>query len=245
MAEKVPATKQVYGISEVVCPESCNCPASERGRHFRAGPDCFTCTKCHLKIWRHFMGYELTPTDLQEMLHGDKITSASKALIWKKDGKEISLQARLVLNENYRVRLAPKIKTKRPSGETCPDCKTGELLLITAKDDSQWYGCENFPRCRFTKPFIPHRFNPQPANEPHLAVDTPARPATTASRPMLSTPPPQRARSKAKIPNTNRPPEPIPSRPIAQSSASPRDHQRLPDFILKMLKLPPPKVLKM
>lgn len=159
MGTSAPGNKRLYTISEIACPDSCNQPEAERGCHFRMGPDRFTCTKCQLRVWRHFLGYELTPTDLQEMLHGEKITSTEKTLNWKKDGQETTIRGRLVFNEEYKVRIAPKLKSKQPTDEVCPKCKTGKLQLITAIDDSKWYGCSAFPLCRFTKPFVPHTFN--------------------------------------------------------------------------------------
>jgi ssDNA-binding Zn-finger/Zn-ribbon topoisomerase 1 len=104
------------------------------------------------------MGYELTPTDLQEMLHGEKVTFSEKTLTWKKDGKETVLRGRLLLNEQYKVRIAPKLKSKQPTDEVCPKCKTGNLQLITAIDDSKWYGCTGYPQCRFARAFVPHTF---------------------------------------------------------------------------------------
>lgn len=104
------------------------------------------------------MGYELTATDLQEMLHGEKITSSEKTLTWKKDGKETVIRGRLVLNEEYKVRIAPKLRSKQTTDHTCPKCNSGKLQLITALDGSKWYGCNAFPHCRFTKAFIPHTF---------------------------------------------------------------------------------------
>jgi ssDNA-binding Zn-finger/Zn-ribbon topoisomerase 1 len=122
------------------------------------GPDRFTCTKCQLRIWRNFMGYELTPTDLQEMLHGDKVTSTEKTLTRQKDGQEITIRGRLMLNEEYKVRIAPKLKSKTATDQACPKCKTGKLQLITGIDDSKWYGCSGYPQCRFTKSYVPHTF---------------------------------------------------------------------------------------
>ena len=155
-------SKRLYNISEVACPDSCNQPEQEKGCHFRTGPDRFTCTKCQLRIWRHFMGYELTATDLQEMLHGEKVTSSEKVLTWKKDGSETTIRGRLLLNEEYKVRIAPKLKSKQTTDEACPTCKTGKLQLITAIDNSKWYGCDGYPHCRFTKTFIPHTFQNAP-----------------------------------------------------------------------------------
>lgn len=160
METSTPGNKRLHNISEVSCPDSCNQPEQEKGCHFRMGPDRFTCTKCQLRIWRHFMGCELTPTDLQEMLHGEKVTSSEKTLTWKKDGNETTIRGRLLLNEGYKVRIAPKLKSKQITDEACPKCKTGKLQLITAIDDSKWYGCDGYPQCRFTKAFIPHTFKP-------------------------------------------------------------------------------------
>ena len=160
METSTPGNKRLHNISEVSCPDSCNQPEQEKGCHFRMGPDRFTCTKCQLRIWRHFMGYELTATDLQEMLHGERVTSSEKTLTWNKDGKETTIRGRLLLNEDYKVRIAPKLKSKQITDEACPKCKTGKLQLITAIDDSKWYGCDGYPQCRFRKAFIPHTFKP-------------------------------------------------------------------------------------
>ena len=160
METSTPGNKRLHNISEVTCPDSCNQPEQEKGCHFRMGPDRFTCTKCQLRIWRHFMGYELTATDLQEMLHGERVTSSEKTLTWNKDGKETTIRGRLLLNEDYKVRIAPKLKSKQITDKACPKCKSGKLQLITAIDDSKWYGCNGYPQCRFTKTFIPHTFQP-------------------------------------------------------------------------------------
>lgn len=108
------------------------------------------------------MGYELTATDLQQMLHGEKVTFSEKTLTWNKDGKETTIRGRLLLNEDYKVRIAPKLKSKQITDKACPKCKSGKLQLITAIDDSKWYGCNGYPQCRFTKTFIPHTFNAAP-----------------------------------------------------------------------------------
>ncbi len=160
MQKSGPAHRRLYDISEVSCPDSCNRPQEEKGCHFRMGPDRFTCTKCQLRIWRNFLGSELTPTDLQEMLHGDKVTITEKTLTRKKDGQETTIRGRLMFNQEYRVRLAPKIKSKLATEETCPKCGGGKLQLITSIDDSKWYGCSSYPQCRFTKTYLPHTFKP-------------------------------------------------------------------------------------
>ena len=158
MQTSVPAHRRLYDISEVSCPDSCNQAEREKGCHFRMGPDRFTCTKCQLRIWRNFLGYELTPTDLQEMLHGEKVTATEKTLTRHKDGQETTIRGRLMFTEEYRVRIAPKIKTKQSTDQPCPKCQTGKLQLITGIDDGKWYGCSAYPQCRFTKPYVPHTF---------------------------------------------------------------------------------------
>jgi hypothetical protein len=190
------------------------------------------------------MGYELTPTDLQEMLHGDKITSSPKALVWKKDGKEAALLARLVLNEDYKVRLAPKLKSKRPTDELCPQCKTGKLQLITAVNGSQWFGCENFPKCRFTKPFIPHRFNPEPigretadpkADVPEAVQKRQRQAGSSETRKQ----PKENDQNPATAVVSRPSPAPAPSAAPETTVAAPRDYRRIPHFILRMLRIDP------
>jgi ssDNA-binding Zn-finger/Zn-ribbon topoisomerase 1 len=94
------------------------------------------------------------------MLHGDKVTSTEKTLTRQKDSQEITIRGRLLLNEEYKVRIAPKLKSKTATDETCPKCKTGKLQLLTGIDDSKWYGCSGYPECRFTKTYLPHTFTP-------------------------------------------------------------------------------------
>lgn len=247
METNAPGNKRLYTISEVACPDSCNQPQAERGCHFRIGPDRFTCTKCQLRIWRHFLRYELTPTDLQEMLHGNKITSSEKPLTWKKDGNETTIRGRLVLNEEYKVRIAPKLKSKQPTDEACPKCKAGRLQLITATDGSKWYGCSGFPQCRFTKTFIPHSFKPAPLTEKSQRPDERKR-ARSSVRPkkdealasglshagknLVTKEFQEAAAQKAETPS------PVISSAAAKAEASDHDrYERIPKFILRMLKL--------
>jgi DNA topoisomerase-1 len=39
------------------------------------------------------------------------------------------------------------------TGETCPDCKTGKLVIRTGKF-GKFFSCSRFPECRFTKQFV-------------------------------------------------------------------------------------------
>lgn len=223
------------------------------------GPDRFTCTKCQLRIWRHFMGYELTPTDLQEMLHGEKITSAEKVLTWKKDGQETTIRGRLVLNEDYKIRIAPKLKSKQPTDETCPKCKTGKLQLITAIDNSRWYGCNGFPQCRFTKPFLPHTFK---TGSPTIQGELPksgskavGENAQSGSRSSLRQEPSSKVEKRDTLKDSDSPPTNAKSTSVAQKSSAPAAaisstpegngshvsgldrYQRIPKFVRDLLKL--------
>lgn len=151
-------SRKLIDVAEVPCPDSCNQPPAQRGCHFRAGPSHFTCTKCQLRIRRHFLGYELTAQDLYEMLHGDKVTAAEKTLVFHRDGKDEAFQARLMFDEHYQIRRAPKIKAREETGDQCPKCQTGKILKITSIDNRQWYGCSGFPNCRYSRPLVPHNF---------------------------------------------------------------------------------------
>lgn len=39
------------------------------------------------------------------------------------------------------------------TGETCPDCKEGEVVVRTGRF-GKFFSCSRFPECRFTKPFV-------------------------------------------------------------------------------------------
>jgi ssDNA-binding Zn-finger/Zn-ribbon topoisomerase 1 len=229
------------------------------------GPDRFTCTKCQLRIWRNFMGYELSPTDLQEMLHGDKVTSTEKTLTRRKDGQEITIRGRLMINAEYKVRIAPKLKSKTATDQTCPKCKTGKLQLITGIDDSKWYGCSGYPQCRFTKTYVPHSFTPVPLAAGRDGEKAGGKPASRTKNGQESDRgggPSQTSTLKIrKVPLAAKPPgeEPRSSKPreaspghhsvpeaatataldaTAQQAAKPDRYRRIPGFILELLHLP-------
>ena len=265
MQNSGPAHRRLYDISEVSCPDSCNRPQEEKGCHFRMGPDRFTCTKCQLRIWRNFLGYELTPTDLQEMLHGDKVTSSEKTLTRKKDGQEITIRGRLMFDQEYRVRLAPKIKSKLATEETCPKCGTGKLQLITSIDDSKWYGCSSYPQCRFTKTYLPHTFKPATPETSGRVIKSNAEAgdgsangqnAAGDGHGQASTVKMRKGNSPQKTPNGKAEPKKQPGPVIADNGAasqvsetapseapgqqsSPEKYRHIPRFILEMLHLAP------
>lgn len=158
-------------LSEVRCPDSCNLPEAQKGCHFRASAEAFTCAECRLKIRRLYNGYVLEATDLQELLHGEKITAAKP--LKNKDGKESS--ARLMLDQNYRVCKAPKNKavSKEETKEACPNCGA-KLLLVTKGDGSKYYGCGGSAKCTYAREYVPHAFKQQPRVRPGLGEDQPA-----------------------------------------------------------------------
>ena len=185
-------------ITEIHCPDCCTVPAAEKGCHFQAGADAFTCAKCQLRIRRSYSGYLLTCEDLNEMLHGLKITSEAKALL--RGGKEH--KARLVFDETYRVCLAPKSRAveREETREVCPNCGA-KIYLITKGDGSKHYGCAGFPKCTYASKYVPHTFNRDAAvqqdsrpsqaeaekaapvqHEEQIAVPAPANPAAPAAK---------------------------------------------------------------
>jgi DNA topoisomerase-1 len=40
-------------------------------------------------------------------------------------------------------------------GVKCPDCKTGDLAEKKARRGNFFYGCSNYPKCRFTSAYKP------------------------------------------------------------------------------------------
>lgn len=258
-----PAHRRLYDISEVSCPDSCNRPPEEKGCHFRMGPDRFTCTKCQLRIWRNFMGYELSPTDLEEMLHGDKVTSTERTLTRKRDGQETTLRGRLMFNEEYKVRLAPKIKSRLATEETCPKCGAAKLQLITSIDGSKWYGCSGYPECRFTRTYLPHTFKPTTPGG-HLGKSDSTTPKSSGKGRDETGDDGQKHAAMLKLQRANQPqktsyqsrtgtdnpsgavaaqsgatqpsPQPVPEG-ISEQRPSPEKYRRIPRFILKMLHL--------
>ena len=150
-------TKNKMEISEVSCPDDCNMPDSQKGCHFKASEKEFTCTKCQLRIRRSYNGYVLQPSDIQEMLHGDKITTEEKCL---KDRDGTESFARLMLDSRYQVCRAPKNKAvlREQVQEACPQCGA-KLYLITRGNGTKYHGCSG--DCTFFQEYVPHTFSRQ------------------------------------------------------------------------------------
>jgi ssDNA-binding Zn-finger/Zn-ribbon topoisomerase 1 len=199
------------------------------------------------------------------MLHGDKVTSTEKALTRQKDSQEITIRGRLMLNEEYKVRIAPKLKSKTATDQTCPKCKTGKLQLITGIDDSKWYGCSGYPQCRFTKTYIPHTFTPamlqagsggeKPGGK-HASSSKNGQesdggdgqsqisPLKIQKMPLAAKPPdgePKPGKARETSPGQHAVPEGATATVLdanARQPAKPDRYRRIPAFILEMLNLP-------
>lgn len=46
----------------------------------------------------------------------------------------------------------PPKEAPKKTDQQCPDCKKGYLLIRKSRAGEEFYGCENYPKCRFTKP---------------------------------------------------------------------------------------------
>jgi len=215
------------GITEIHCPDSCTVPAAGKGRHFQIGADAFTCTKCQLRIRRSYSGYLLTCDDLQEMLHGLKITSEAKDLL--RGGKEH--KARLVFDETYRVGLAPKSRAveREQTQEVCPNCGA-KIYLITKGDGSKHYGCAGFPRCGYARKYVPHIFNrdavlqqdtrPSPA-EAEKAAPVPHEEQTAAPAPANPAAPVAETKPEPRAPEAVAPKQDVEAGPLLDASGAP------------------------
>lgn len=207
--------RDLVDISDVACPDSCNQPKSEQGCHFRAGPSAITCTKCGLRLQRLFLGYELSATDVHDMLHGDKITHDTK-LLKSKEGKEFS--AKLIFNELYQIALAPRNSNSQVSTEPCPKCGQGKVKLVTLQNSDSFYGCTNYPACKYSKKFVPHTFNRNP-NPPATQV-APTPVPTQAPATHVQAPATQVAPTRAPVAHVAPTPRPTPAKASSTPTTS-------------------------
>jgi ssDNA-binding Zn-finger/Zn-ribbon topoisomerase 1 len=193
------------------------------------------------------------------------VTSTEKTLTRQKGSQEITIRGRLMLNEEYKVRIAPKLKSKTVTDQTCPKCKTGKLQLITGIDDSKWYGCSGYPQCRFTKTYIPHTFTPALLQAGSGGEKPGGQHANSSKNGQESDGGGGQSQTSTlkmqKVPLAVKPPdgEPKPNKPreaslgqhsvpeaataaeldaTAKPPAKPDKYRRIPAFILEMLNLP-------
>jgi DNA topoisomerase I len=46
----------------------------------------------------------------------------------------------------------PAKEPPKRTEETCPECKKGKLLIRKSRKGEEFYGCENYPKCKYTRP---------------------------------------------------------------------------------------------
>ena len=184
------------------CPDACATPESEKGCHFREGPDAFTCQKCKLRVLKLFIGYEITATDLDQLFRTG-VTPDEKTLK-RRDGS--AFQARIMYDPKLGLGLAPKT-TRQATDETCPKCGRAKLRIVTKRDGSKFCGCSGWPECTFTKPFVPPEPSSQAPNPP--LAPPPASPAQPVEP--VSTEPVTAEPASTEVPDLVPPDEPPPS----------------------------------
>ena len=95
-------------------------------------------------------GYGKFITNLKVM--AEEAENARKEEILK--AKEEVLQSKNELDKEIKEKHVAQIRNKFSSTDVCPVCG-GKLVLRTAKQGhnagNQFYGCSNYPRCRYTK----------------------------------------------------------------------------------------------
>ena len=162
-------------IGEVSCPETCDPP---RGCFFKEEGSYYACQQCQRKVRKSFMGYDLSPYDLQSMLQ--HTTTPEVKPLKRKDGSEFS--AKLMLDDKWKVKLAAKGSIETVE-EKCPRCGSN-LRIITSKS-GKFLGCAGYPKCAYTKKFEEE----QAVNSTEKLVESPLITApvddTLLSRPVL------------------------------------------------------------
>ena len=214
-------------IAEVHCPS--NCSSSEKGAFFKEDAQYFSCTRCKLKIWRKFMGYQLTPLDLSEMFQF-KFTSRECTLISRQDAQDKSFKSALMLDENFKVKLVSKIRNKEQTEELCPSC--GAILTLnTNQNGTRWYGCSNYPACKFTK-------KTDPVVQPTMSENQPILDPFRGAKPME---PAQSMLSPDEIPEIKEEPESpaliIPEKDYIPPETESDKFKNIPMFVKQMLHL--------
>ena len=56
------------------------------------------------------------------------------------------------VDEHGNKIIKPAKEAPRRTDEKCPDCKKGFLLVRMSRKGEEFYGCENYPKCKFTRP---------------------------------------------------------------------------------------------
>ena len=61
-----------------------------------------------------------------------------------------------VINLDKEGNKLPPKEPPRKTDEQCPDCKKGMLLIRKSRRGEEFYGCEKYPKCRYTRPMELH-----------------------------------------------------------------------------------------
>ena len=56
------------------------------------------------------------------------------------------------IDEHGNKVINPAKEPPKRTDEKCPDCKKGNLLIRKSRKGEEFYGCENYPKCKFTRP---------------------------------------------------------------------------------------------
>lgn len=230
------STNTIQAIGEVPCPSHCN--SVEKGCFFEDNGTAFSCSRCSMKVRKNFMGYDITPQDLHEMLQF-KCCQGERPLINKRDGADKPFHSAIMLDEKFQIKLAPKLRNKELTDEVCPSCGS-KLHLNTNHNGTCWFGCSGYPNCKYTR------------KAPNAETATPeeGKPVLDAfggvTQPMESA---QMVLAPSEIPDIS--PEASDMEPVIFQSKSeytpPEEQQQdkyrnIPVFVKQMLKLDLPEV---
>lgn len=170
-------SQQINTITEVPCPPACKKP--DKGCLVETA-DRYGCMNCNL-FFRHTLGgYKLSPQDMYDMIHGDRmgpvkdekgedVQLEGKALIarWtdyheftSKAGKKYKAALAFEPGSNWKIiRRFPERAPVEATGRLCPKCqeesREGQLLIRTTKNGEKFIGCSCYPKCNYTEPFAP------------------------------------------------------------------------------------------
>ena len=226
--------KAIKTINEVSCPSHCS--ATDKGCFFEDVGSQYACTRCSIKVRKTFMGYNITPQDLHEMLQF-KCCQGERQLVSNRDGVDKQFHSAIMLDERFQVKLAPKLRNKELTEEICPSCNS-KLHLNTNHNGTRWFGCSGYPSCKYTR------------KAPSLEAAVPEEgkpvldPFGGVTQPMESA---QITLSPAEIPDIS--PEASDMEPVIFQSKSEYvppveedKYKNIPEFVRQMLKLDLPEV---
>lgn len=161
-------------ISEIPCP--CLKPDKE---HLIESVGRYGCMKCNFWIKDTVAGYKLTPQDVYDLLHGDrldKVTDDTGAPMVDAQGQPVmarwtdfheftskagkKYQASLAFHSNWK--LAFRFPERAPienTGRLCPECqqanRAGQLVIKENKKGEKFIACNAYPACKYTEAYSP------------------------------------------------------------------------------------------